>query len=57
MCSLIFTLGTSTRSLGEFVEILEKFKVGIVVDVRHFPTSKRYPWFCRENLEEELGRK
>ncbi len=50
----IYTLGTSTRSLEEFIEILRYFKIEMVIDVRHFPTSKRYPWFSKENLEKAL---
>jgi uncharacterized protein (DUF488 family) len=51
---MIYTLGTSTRSLEQFIEILKKFAIEIVIDVRHFPTSKRFPWFCRKNLERKL---
>lgn len=50
----IYTLGTSTRTLEEFLEILKHFKIEVVIDVRHFPTSKRYPWFSKENLEKAL---
>lgn len=50
----IYTLGTSNRPLKEFLEILENYKISIVVDVRHWPTSKFFPHFRKENLERFL---
>ena len=50
----IFTLGTSNRTQKEFLEILKKYKIGVVVDVRHFPTSRLFPHFKKENLEKFL---
>jgi len=49
----IYTLGTSTRSLQEFVELLDSYAILGVVDVRRFPTS-RHNHFRRENLEPGL---
>jgi len=51
--STIYTLGTSTRSLPEFVEILDFYTILRVVDVRRFPTS-RLDHFRKENLEGAL---
>lgn len=50
---LIYTLGTSTRTAEEFVELLSNHGVEIVVDVRRFPSS-RFESFCKENLETLL---
>ena len=50
---LIYTLGTSTRSPEEFIELLSSHGVEVVVDVRRFPSS-RFEHFCREKLEELL---
>ena len=50
----IYTLGHSTRSFEEFLEILKIFGINLVVDVRRFPSSKKFPWFNKENLEKEL---
>lgn len=50
----IYTLGTSNRSLEEFLEILKSYQIEIVADVRHFPTSKFFPHFKKENLEKFL---
>src|SRR4051794_7863313 len=47
----IWTIGHSTRSLEEFIELLGEHKIEIVADVRQFPGSRRYPHFGRESLE------
>ena len=49
-------VGHSTRSLEEFLEILKHFKIDIVVDVRKFPSSKKFPHFNKESLEQELNK-
>ena len=51
----IYTIGHSTRNYGEFVEILKHYNINLVVDVRKFPRSKKFPHFCKENLEKELS--
>jgi uncharacterized protein (DUF488 family) len=48
------TIGHSTRSLGEFFELLRENDVQILVDVRTWPHSERYPYFNRDSLEESL---
>jgi uncharacterized protein (DUF488 family) len=50
----IYTIGHSTRTLEEFLEILKNFQIQLVVDVRRFPSSKKFPWFNKEILEEEM---
>jgi uncharacterized protein (DUF488 family) len=50
----IFTLGSSNRSQKDFLEILKKYNIEVVCDVRHFPTSKLFPHFKKENLEKFL---
>ncbi|MEM5834479.1 MAG: DUF488 domain-containing protein [Candidatus Aenigmatarchaeota archaeon] len=51
-----YTLGHSTRNLEEFLEILKIFKIELVIDVRRFPSSKKFSWFNKENLEKELSK-
>lgn len=46
---LVYTLGTSTRSPKEFIELLTSHGVEVVVDVRRFPSS-RFEYFRREKL-------
>jgi len=50
----IYTIGHSTRSFEEFLNILKRFGIELVIDVRRFPISKKFPWFNKENLEREL---
>jgi len=50
----IYTLGTSNRTLKEFLEILKEYKIDAVFDVRRWPTSKLFPHFNKENLEKFL---
>jgi uncharacterized protein (DUF488 family) len=50
----IYTLGTSTRSSEEFLDILQARGIARVCDVRSFPGSRRYPQFSRELLAATL---
>jgi uncharacterized protein (DUF488 family) len=52
----IYTIGHSTRTLEEFIDILKHYKIELVIDVRRFPSSKKFPWFNKENLEQELSK-
>jgi uncharacterized protein (DUF488 family) len=51
---MIYTIGHSTRSFEDFLKILKKYGINLVIDVRRFPSSKKFPWFNKENLEKEL---
>jgi uncharacterized protein (DUF488 family) len=53
----VYTVGHSTRSLPEFLRLLKAYSVRVLVDVRRFPGSKKFPHFNRENLEAVLPRK
>ena len=50
----LWTIGHSTRSIDEFLELLGVFRIGSLVDVRSFPGSRRYPHFNREILSGSL---
>lgn len=50
----IWTLGTSNRNFDEFVSLLKECGIELVIDVRRFPHSRRFPWFNRHNLEAQL---
>ncbi len=50
----IYTIGHSTRSWKEFVKILKAYGIEIIVDVRRFPSSKKFPWFSKEHMEKAL---
>lgn len=47
----VWTIGHSTRTLEYFVEMLKSFDIQLLVDIRSFPGSGRYPQFNKENLE------
>jgi len=52
----IWTIGHSTRTIEQFVELLRAHKIESVVDVRHYPGSRRYPQFNKEVLAKSLKR-
>lgn len=50
----IWTIGHSTRSIEEFVSLLKGQEITLLVDVRRFPGSRKWPHFNKENLEKLL---
>ena len=50
----ILTMGHSTRTLEEFVELLKAYHVTLVVDVRTVPRSRHNPQFNKEALPNTL---
>jgi len=50
----IFTIGSSNRNFQEFLALLRVHKIAVVVDVRIFPYSERFPHFVKESLEENI---
>ena len=46
----LWTVGTSNRSLEEFLGLLEVYQIEAIADVRRFPTSK-HKHFKQENLK------
>jgi uncharacterized protein (DUF488 family) len=53
---VIFTVGHSTRPQEELIAILKEAGVGLLVDVRRFPGSRRHPQFGKEALRAGLAR-
>lgn len=51
---LIYTVGHSTRTLDEFVELLRSYGVERLVDVRTIPRSRHNPQFNKETLAKFL---
>lgn len=51
----VFTIGHSTRTLEEFISILEKYGVKKIVDIRTVPRSKHNPQFNKETLPTSLN--
>lgn len=52
--NVIWTIGHSTRTLDEFIAMLQSFKIAMVADVRHFPGSRKFPHFNKEELSLSL---
>jgi len=50
----IFTIGHSKRELAEFIELLRRHRVGLVVDVRKMPRSRSNPQFNGPDLKVSL---
>ncbi|MEO6839696.1 MAG: DUF488 domain-containing protein [Bradyrhizobium sp.] len=49
-----FTIGHSTRTIAEFVDLLREAGVNLVIDVRSMPRSRTNPQFNQETLPETL---
>jgi uncharacterized protein (DUF488 family) len=54
MTRSIYTLGSSTRSLDEFLALLRRWDIALLADIRSFPTS-RFEHFRRAALEKVLS--
>lgn len=50
----IFTVGHSTRSIDEFVELLQAHAIKEIIDVRSIPKSRHNPQFNEDTLKESL---
>ncbi len=51
---MIYTIGHSNITQESFIEILELFRIKLVVDVRSTPYSKYVPHFNRETIDKSL---
>ena len=52
----VYTIGYDSRTLKELLELLAQYGITLLVDVRRWPTSRRMPWFSREQLQSALER-
>jgi uncharacterized protein (DUF488 family) len=50
----IHTIGHSTRSIEAFIKLLKAHSIELVIDVRRWPASRRYPHFHRQALGSSL---
>jgi uncharacterized protein (DUF488 family) len=53
---MILTIGHSTRSIAEFIRLLDAHRVQRVIDVRTMPRSRHNPQFNRSELSPALRR-
>ena len=50
----VWTVGHSTHTIEQMVSSLTSFSISLLIDVRSFPGSRRFPQFNRENLNTSL---
>ncbi len=50
----LFTIGHSIRPFDEFLSLLREFQIEAILDIRRFPSSRKFPHFNREWLEKAL---
>lgn len=50
----IHTIGHSTYSIEHFIGLLKAFAIEVLVDVRRYPGSRRYPHFNSEEMAKAL---
>lgn len=50
----MWTIGHSTRTLSELVDLLRAHDIGTLVDVRAVPRSRRHPHFTKDALAQSL---
>lgn len=48
---IVWTVGHSTHSIEEFIDMLRSFQIECLVDIRMFPGSRRYPHFNKDALQ------
>jgi uncharacterized protein (DUF488 family) len=51
---IVWTIGHSTRSFGEFADLLAEHQIELLADVRRFPVSRRVPWTMKEAVARAL---
>ena len=52
----IYTIGYGSRSIEEFIEVLQQHEIAYLIDVRSTPYSRYKPEFSKEALAAELER-
>lgn len=51
---VIYTIGHSTRTLEEFLELLFSFNIKILADIRKMPGSRKFPQYDQDALAVSL---
>ena len=50
----VWTVGHSTHSLAELLDLLRAYRIELVADVRRFPGSRKHPQYQQPALESAL---
>lgn len=53
----IFTIGHSNKTILEFIQTLEAYKLKLLIDVRTVPKSRHNPQFGQKRLQASLKKK
>ena len=51
----VFTIGHSNLLFEQFVSLLKEFDIRLVADIRHYPSSRKFPHFNGPVLRERLA--
>lgn len=54
--AVLHTIGHSTHAIEDFLGLLRQHQIALLVDVRSYPSSKRWPHFNQEALRESVER-
>lgn len=54
MLKKIYTIGHSTQSIEDFIDILKFYEIEILIDIRTIPGSRHNPQFNKDALSEAL---
>jgi uncharacterized protein (DUF488 family) len=50
----LFTIGHSNHPLEQFLDLLKRHQIAVLVDIRRFPGSRSFPQFNQDNLSAAL---
>ena len=51
----VWTIGHSTRPIGEFLDLLREHDIEALADVRRYPGSRHQPQYARDALSDTIG--
>ncbi len=51
----VFTIGHSNLPFEQFASLLKEFEIRLVADIRHYPSSRKFPHFNGSALREQLA--
>ena len=54
MINKIYTIGYSGFVIDDFIKILKKYEISVVIDVRSNPYSQYHLEYNKENLKKKL---
>ena len=51
---IVYTIGHSNHSIGDFLALLEQYGIDILIDVRSVPYSGKFPHFNKASIESAV---